>query len=265
MLSGIRTIYFSTDLTYPPLPNFEIKTNQVLDLYNKLREPGGYPYENLELQASPPTLSTRREGGLSRCQIGNGRIRIEEDSPAIAGMGAEEFAGVVKSVLGGLGQWGGPFFAQRCVVRCTAQPMVQEDSLELLAGKLADALHTIEPFGRPPSFFGVRFRFSPHRDEPASAGDPEPAETVPVEAAGRAKKRAKKVDPIEHRGYLTLRYETYSKDIKQVWMEVEANYVEQVIDISNVALIKKNILDACQFVTENAKKFLDQFDVKDDA
>nr|MBA2514608.1 hypothetical protein [Solirubrobacterales bacterium] len=75
---------------------------------------------------------------------------------------------------------------------------------------------------------------------------------------------AKKVAPVIHRGYMTLRYETYSKDIKKVWMEVDANYIEDVIEISNVALIKKNILDTCQFATENAKKFLDQFDVKDD-
>src|SRR4051794_27869688 len=51
MLSGVSTIYFSTDLVYPPLPNFDIKKNQVRDLYNKLSEPGGYPYENLDLQA----------------------------------------------------------------------------------------------------------------------------------------------------------------------------------------------------------------------
>ncbi len=263
MLTGISTIYLSVELAYPDHPNFAIKKEQVRELYAKLNAPGGYAYENLDLQAEIPTLSTRREGGgQSLCQIGKGKIRIVEDKPTF---GVDDFVDIVKTVLAGLPPSIGPLFSQRCRIRCTAQPANCTDSIDLLAGKLANALTTITPFGRPPSFFGVRFRFAP-----ATQMQPQPPKEQGTEVASpeeaktpRGKKKPKKKQEVHHRGFYTLRFETFGDDIKKVWIETDSVFIEDVIETSDHGAVSHNIRETHAFATENAKKFLDQFDKKD--
>lgn len=258
MLSGITSIHFHTDLLLPPIPEFAIKESQITGLYNKLREPPHRPYQNLELQADPPTLSTRHGNGRSCCQIGADKIRIEEDGAGTV-VDCDEFIETVEAVLKSLGPNPGPFFGQRCVIRCTAQPNRSPDSLHLLAGKLGNVLTTIDPFGRPPSFFGVRFRFQPH-DGQGHADDAEAGEPPP-----RKKRNKRKAEAIEHKGFLTVRFETYSQDMKKVWMEVDGQYLEEIIQAQNIAEVSENIRRTYRFITENSKAFLDQFDKADDS
>ena len=82
----------------------------------------GQPYENLDMQARRPTLSTRRANGESICELGPEMIKIEETRPEFT---IDEFIGVVMTVLRGLGNDCPPFFLQRCQMQCllpTARP-----------------------------------------------------------------------------------------------------------------------------------------------
>jgi hypothetical protein len=106
MLAGGRTIFLNTELLLPPVPDLRIKKEQVRELYGKLHDPGhGAPYENIDLQAETPTLSTRRENGQSVCRIGEDKILIQEDRPEVH---VDEFVGMVQTVLKTLDV--GPFF-----------------------------------------------------------------------------------------------------------------------------------------------------------
>ncbi|MCY2953288.1 MAG: hypothetical protein NTU53_15110 [Planctomycetota bacterium] len=271
MISGISTIYLSTELIYPDLPRFAIKKDQIRELYGKLHEPGGYPYENLDLQAGIPTLSTRRDNGQSSCQIGSGRIRITEDKPATAGITVDDFVSTVRTILEQLGPIAGPIVSQRCVVRCTGQPNNQSDSLFLLANGVANVLEPIDPFGRPPSFFGVRFRFAPMQIDPdedaeskegSASGEKKDIDDAKAAEPPKAKKKNKK-KPVIHRGFINLRFETYNEDIKKVWMEADASYFEDIIEVGSLGPVEQNIRETSSFVTKNAKEFLDQFDTKE--
>lgn len=154
---------------------------------------------------------------------------------------------IVKGVLGGLSAVMEdldcevpPFLAQRCRVHCTAQPNQSEHSLDLLAGKVARVKESILPFGRPPSFFGVRFRFPP---------------AVIVDGDTRHE--------TSHEDFVTVRFETFSDDISQVWMEVAATYMlmEKRVALGSTETVQENIHASYKFLTENCRRFLDQFDV----
>jgi hypothetical protein len=247
MLADTRALFFQTELQLPPMKELKISKDQVRGLYNKMFEVGGYPYENLHLQGEMPALSTDRGDGKSLCEFGSHLIRIEEREPV---GGVDEFVCVVRTVLGGLGKVS-PIYVQRCRVQCVAQPHGSESSIGLLAGKVANVMHKIDPFERPPSYFGVRFRFVP--------GVEEPEEGVSEAAGGTEPAR----EAVEHKGFVNLRFETYSKDVKSVWMEVAAVYPfsELIAVPEHLDAITDNILETYRFLAEKSKKFLDQFDV----
>ncbi|HEY2826100.1 MAG TPA: hypothetical protein VGJ04_00750, partial [Pirellulales bacterium] len=181
MSSTPRPIFFSTELEVPPMKELAIGKSVVRSLFNKLHEPGGYAYENLKMQGERPCLSTERgEEAQSRCEIGRHLIKIEEHQPE---MPVDEFVGVVKTVLRCLGEDCPPFFIQRCKIHCLMQT-TNIDPLALLAGNIANVTDKIGPFGRFPSFFGVRFRFRPwdpedFEEESRSDDESEKAESEP--------------------------------------------------------------------------------------
>src|SRR5271166_6131589 len=100
MLSDPISIYFMTEFILPPLKRLRVTHEQIRRLYNKMFEPGGYRYANLDLQSERPTLSTRREEGESSVSFGKESITIEEIRPEFA---VDEFIGIVRTVLRGLG------------------------------------------------------------------------------------------------------------------------------------------------------------------
>jgi hypothetical protein len=234
-------------------------------LYNKMFEPGGYRYENVDLQSQQPALSTRRgEEGRSICQVGRHAIRLEELHPE---MPLDEFVNVVNTVLGALKDHWRAFFVQRCKVQCLAQPNVTRNPLGILASRIGNISDKIAPFGRPPAFFGVRFRFqpwSPEEDEDSQTPDAEAAEVegtdppggqveqdvpaerdVPVESAGESEPTT------EARGYLTVRFEPYQADPSQVWIEVAATYLAQdLMTPDEFSIVETNIRETFTFATE---------------
>jgi hypothetical protein len=160
MFSSPRPIFFSTELECPPVKELAIPKEAARKVYTKLAgEPSHCRYENLDMQASSPTLSTRRgEDGRSVCQIGRYSVRVEEVQPEMAHDG---FIDVVKTVLTALGDSCPPFFIQRCKIQCLSQPNVLPEPLAILATRIGQVADKVGPFGRTPSFFGVRFRFVP--------------------------------------------------------------------------------------------------------
>src|SRR6266849_2139809 len=117
MFSSPRPILFLTELEFPPIKELSIPSRVAARvLYNKMFEPGGYQYENLELQGPNPILSTRRgEEGKSICQIGSYSVKIQELQPE---MPVDEFVNVVKTVLSCLAEHCPPFWVQRCKIQC---------------------------------------------------------------------------------------------------------------------------------------------------
>src|SRR5260370_9974976 len=163
MFSSPRPIFFSTELETPPNKDWAIARESARALYVKLAEPGGYRYENLDMQITSPLLSTRRgEEGRSVCQIGRYAVRIEEVNPE---MPVDQFVKVVKEVLQAMGNSCPPFFMQRCKIQCLSQTNVFPHPLGILASRIGNVSDKIAPFGRPPTFFGVRFGFSPYSED----------------------------------------------------------------------------------------------------
>jgi hypothetical protein len=255
MLGDPRALFYETELLLPPIAELKISKETVRNLYNKMFEVGGYQYENLELQGNTPTLSTRRgEDGLSKCQFESHSVTIEEKNPDFGSI--DEFVNIVSTVLKGV-ELSAPVFMQRCKIQCVFQAHGSENAIELLAGKVANVWDKIGPFERPPALFGVKFRFPPGSDDEEQEKEEETSESEEVTA-----KVATNREPIEYRGFVTLRIETYGKDAKQVWMEVSASYpASEPLSIpGDLEVIGNNIKDTYCFLTEKARKFLDQFD-----
>jgi len=251
MLSEPRAIFFQTELIWlpPDVSGYRLDKMIVRRFYNTLFEPefNEHCYENLDLQAQKPTLSSEQAGKRSICRFSENSITIEEQRPVFA---VDEFCkivdNVVKAFQKALGNDGAvpqfpPVVSQRCRMQCLPQPHEVGGSLTLLAEKLSHVKDAIEPFERPPSFFGVRFRFGPA--------------LIATENGAIT----------EHEGFVTVRFETYSNDPSQVWMEVLAQYVPLVQEnapatLESVALFQANIQNAYEFLTEKCKAFLDQYD-----
>ena len=104
----------------------------------------------------------------------------------------------------------------------------------------------IDPFKRPPSFYGMRFRFAPANEEDLKAFDNVPGGPVKDD-------------------YLTVRYEIYSDDTSYIWIEVESRrYFTEFMDISKTDEIAKNIRETHEFMKNNGVAFLEQFDLPPD-
>jgi hypothetical protein len=276
MFSSPRPILFSTELECPHVKELAIASKEAARfLYHKMLEPGGYSYENIDVQSQQPMLSTRRgEEGRSVCQVDRHTLRLEELHPE---MPVDEFVAVVKSVLTALKDHWRVFFIQRCKVQCLSQPNVFPNPLGILASRIGNVSDKILPFGRPPAFFGVRFRFQPW--SPNEEEDPETQEqeadvaenepSVPSSSPSEQEAPAETDDPgepaTEARGFVTVRFEPYSADPSQVWIEVASSYIaEEPIVPADLSVVKRNLLETCRFATDNCKRFLDQFDPQND-
>ncbi len=150
-------------------------------------------------------------------------ILIEDQQPSLP---IESFAESVEAVLRTLGDDLPPIFFQRCKIECLAEPRNCQNSLELLAGRLSHVFESeaIGPFGRSPSFFGVRFRFLPEHSHDDDSEDRESLEENGATQTDESQ-AVSDTDTSGRRGeegYATVRFETYSKEPKKVWMEVQA-------------------------------------------
>jgi len=254
-----KSIFFQTELKWPPLEEYAVSEDVVRGLFNKMFEPGGHKYDNLQLQSDKPTLYKKARGGQSLCQFGSDSITIEESHEECY---LREFLNTVETVLGGINEDDiPPFFLQRVKIQCLCQTSICEDAVELLAGRVSRAYDAIQPFERPPAFFGVRFRFPPvHLVTPReSSGEPDEAEDEDdIEQAiaeGRIEEKA---------GFVTLRLESYAQDPSQVWMEVAEMYphFDSPMALADIQKITSNIQKSYDFLTQNSRSFLDQFDTE---
>lgn len=264
MLSEPRAIFFQTELEWPPFEPFSVDRNVIRRLYNKMFEANGYEYPNLDLQSETPTLSKSDTSGKSACRFTKNSLVIEERTHNIT---QDVFVQVVETVLGGLREEHiQPFYIQRCRIHCLTQPHNCENSIRLLASRVANVFGSIQPFERPPSFFGVRFRFEPMvisalPESDSGQGDTTEGQEIAEEAGILEESESR----IECEGYVSLRFETYEKDISQVWMEVAAAYPQDTpLTVANTQPITENIRKTYTFLTEKSKRFLDQFDTADE-
>jgi hypothetical protein len=190
---------------------------------------------------------------------------IEEKKPELT---VEGFIEAVQTVLSGLGQEDvPPFFVQQCKLQCLAQPTNVEHSLQLLAERVSNVYGPIEPFERPPTHFGVRFQFPPVI---LRSGESDETEASRITAEGpQASEQNGLTEPLAEgahekklESFVTARFETYTEDVKQVWMEVSAAYpqLERPLMLSDTGRIVENIRETHLFLTDKCKRFLDQFD-----
>jgi len=261
MLGDTRAILFQTELEWPPVEfgNFRVGPTFVRRLYNAMFEPdfSDYHYDNLDLQGKPPTLSRQSEDGRRWiCQLRERSLFVEDRWPSNPQSWMDEYgkappksrldefvkavqavAGAAQHVATEIGCELPPIFVQRCKIQCLSQPLGSRGSLQLLAGKVARVMDVIAPFGRPPSYFGVRFRFSPCDIE---RGD----------------------NTTQHRDFATVRFETFTEDASQVWMEVAAAHLatEGPLSFDDPGPIQANIKKSYDFLTEKCREFLNQFD-----
>ncbi len=255
------TIYLKTEFEFVPIDDGRFGEEFIRELFLGLSKPGmtEFAYKNLSLQDDPPRLYTTRitERGKSRstCEISPHSIEIEEDS--VAGVDIGEFQERAKSIITAANEVATrlkrpipPVFTQRVCVQTVVQPSEVPDSLDLLAGKAARVLDLIDPFRRPPSYFGIRFRFIPH--EP----DNENGEEPPFDGWDEAQD-----------DFVTLRFETWSNDPSYVWIEVSSSRIlSGAIDLDEHGTdrVCQNIARTYDFLQKNAIDFIGQFDRKDD-
>jgi hypothetical protein len=248
MLAEPASIYFMTQLRFLPIEDAELRFGKtfVHSLFNELSKPGGHFYENLALQSNPPRMTTTRATSkgesASTCQVAADAILIEETESEINIDGFVEIVETVLKAAHKVKQETPPIFGQRCVFRCLVKP-ASENSITLLAGKVSHVLRKIQPFERPPQFFGIRFRFPPFKVE-HHIGEDDAIAAVD-----------EKLD------FVTVRFETWSKDVHQVWIEVGAMYFfPDSITLSDLDRVTRNIKEAHEFLTEKCINFLNQFD-----
>jgi hypothetical protein len=276
MLTELKTIFFQTELMLPPIREFRISKAKIRALYARLHEPGGYPYENIANEGGETKLSTNREESNSVLHFCPRHIRIEEYMPIDSIDGIMDN---VKTVLTRMGDDFPPFILlQRCRFQCLAKPQ-HVDSIELLAHRMADVYDKFTPLGRPPAYFGIRFRFLPMYmlmddfQEEEGQGEGEEKDSyggmseTDVEETG-----AGAIEPLNlnesDNAHMTLRFETYTKDISYVWMEAAAEFRaftrSNVFTANDVDRIAENIKDTYRFLSERCTKFLEQWDVPRD-
>jgi hypothetical protein len=216
------------------------------DLFHQLRQPGcgTPPYRDL-IQDPYPVLSTSettpRGKIIRRCELNTHSVTINERRTKST---VEEFSNSVKDVLEAMGEVREdhpPMFSQRCRIQSLWKPIHGYPPLILLSHFAANVGDKVDPFGRPPSFFGLRFRFTP--------ADDEDVQRLQDAFPGMEAKH----------DFVTVRYEVYSADVDFVWIEVASTRFFQ-IDITDSELIQQNIREAYNFVTKNAVEFLEQFD-----
>lgn len=249
MLSEPRTIFFQTRLDWPEVPDFRVTRDLVRRLYNKLHESDfeTFRYDNINLGSVHCDLSTHIERSESICRFGDDWMIFIERHPNFTVDGfLEKIRGVLRALHAISEDADGvrfpPFITQRTRVQALSQPQILDDSLNLLAGRVANAMESIDPFGRPPAFFGVRFRFPPCTIEHAAGAE------------------------VSHDDFATVRFETYSEDPQQVWMECDSFslFSGELPAVDDSEKIEQQVRSAYRFLTENCKQFLDQFDVSDD-
>jgi hypothetical protein len=257
MLSEVRPIFLETELSFPPFDPFQITNKEIRKLYQDHFEPGKHGYQNLNLQGKARVLSTLHEDSPSkaesRCEITDQSILIQEKSPS---MPVDEFAGVVKTVLVTLGEARPPIFFQKCKIQCLSEPQNVETALHLLGGRVAKVIDKVDPFERYPSYFGVRFRFLPLKIVQSDAVEGEESEDgLEPESA----------EWDNEQGFVTVRFETYDKNAKQIWMEIESRFPcdPPIGTEDGLQKIEGNILTTFDFLSEKCRKFLDQFDISD--
>lgn len=250
MSSEAITIYFENELEFVPLEGLHFDGDFAADLYQELRKPGsGLAYKNL-LQEPSILLSTSEtmpNGKMSRqCEISDHSILMSESRTKST---VEEFSESVTDVLKAVAEVrdvNPPIFSQRSTVRALWKPTHCRHPLVLLACHASRVIDKVDPFNRPPSFYGMRFRFAP-----ADEDDLKPFDNG---RGGSAK-----------HDYLTVRYEIYSDDTSYIWIEVESRqYFTEFMDISKTAEIGKNISETHEFMTNNGVAFLEQFDLPPD-
>ena len=239
MLTEPRSILFQTELLGPEIPELRIDKDVAVKLYAKLRDPvgAGKRYENLDLQRKPNRLCTRRDHGESICDIGQHVVRLTEDQPETD---IDGFLEIIREVGGNLAEFNlPPFIIQRCSIQCLVRPTEAPDALSLLAGNAANVIDAIGPFGRPASAFGMRFRFVPYSTS---------------EDEGDA-----------HDSFVAVRFESYHKDHKQIWMEVRASHLsDSPIEIGQTEVICDKVKETYDFLTEQCIVFLEQFDKREE-
>lgn len=286
MLSEPRTIFFQSELVLPTMKEFRVGKAQARALFVRMHQPGGCPFENFEvLQGDEVSLSTKRDEGRWTCAFSPKGIRIEEDQPDCE---VDGFIDKFKTVLRGLGDDFPPIvLLQRCRIQCTVKPH-HMGSIKLLAKELANVYDTFQPLGRIPTYFGVRFRFLPMdmlledireelEDEEIEAEHEEREDDEPeFDESGDEGEASHDLIiegpsgsyPIRHMrsddAMMTLRFETYSNDLSQVWIEAAGEFRaftdKNVFRYDDIELMGNNIKDTYRFIAERCTKFLEQFD-----
>ncbi|RCS49175.1 hypothetical protein DTL42_11575 [Bremerella cremea] len=268
MLGEPRAILFHTELEFLPIDELSFGKAFGRKLYAQMAQlPVETAYDNIEMTSSTITLSTdRSSSSRSSIELRKHSLTIEELKPDFE---VETFQDIVSQILQAVRDVDHrcpPVVMQRCKIHCLAQPHNVRNSLDLLAGRVASVMDKIDPFERPPSFFGVRFRFMPpemfaHDHVDDGQGDASEETTTDYQIT--------EVDdstPRHHGSFVTMRFETYAQDIRQVWMEIASTYpVLPPIDLDsqNFDPILSNIDETYKFVTEKGRAFLGQFDVSD--
>ncbi len=226
MLYAPRTIAFITEVFHPVLQPDPAPIQRV---HNHLFQESDPAYGSFAVTHNGAVLSNpvTRPGAVSSATFLPDRIQFREE---LTGMTVDEFAQRVRRIVELVTQHIDiqVFTAQQVTIRTLVNPRNFNDSREFLCRGMFGFSDEIDVFERAPQLYGIRMVFPPDEQNPNA---------------------------------YSLRIESFSQDVRSIFIENQANYAPILVARGLDALVG-NVDNAYQFLVDRALDFMANFDVR---
>lgn len=219
-----RTIALLSELLHPaqapdPAP--------IQRIHNQMFEEGRPLYASFQVTPHGPVLSnpSTTPGAASAVAFLGDRIQFREE---LSGTGPEEFAERVRilSAAGAQARRLQLFTAQVVTLRLLINPRNFQDAREFLRSGVLGFGDALQELGRDPQLYGFRMAFGATQ---------------------------------EHPNAFALRIESYAKDARSIFVEVQGSF-GPTMAAQGLEAAGENVLATYRFATERACRFLARFD-----
>jgi len=221
----LRSIAFITEMIHQPMAH---KGEDLQKLHSMAFTDQNCKYQNFQMLPVGAQMSNPPRGvqSISACTFLNDRVQIREE---LTGISCEDFESRIKRVaqlaIDNLNIQS--FMVQQYVIRTLINPRMFSDSKEFMSSALLGLeSDNFSLLGRNREILGIRFALSP---------------------------------PEENEGVFNLRVESYSNDIRSLFIENIGSY-RTLVKTSNIDDLLSNFSTTYSYIEDNVVPFLAQFD-----